>query len=88
MKNITQHIIFRLLIVLITFGASQASFAQAPTIKTIEKSFSAKEYVKISHRYGPLTVLPATDGKVSITGKSWPSEIDRIYIFQNHLRTF
>lgn len=47
----------------------QLSFSQGTPIKTIEQSYNAKEKVSISHRYGPLTVIPATDGKVSVLVK-------------------
>lgn len=42
--------------------------AQAPVIEKIERSFSAKTDLTIHHRYGPVTILPATDGKISVSG--------------------
>ncbi|MEM1321938.1 MAG: hypothetical protein AAGG75_16880 [Bacteroidota bacterium] len=35
--------------------------------KTIEKTFDRKEVVQIEHRYGPMVVKKATDGKIKVT---------------------
>lgn len=42
--------------------------AQAPVIEKIERSFAAKTDLTIQHRYGPVTVLPSTDGKIKVSG--------------------
>ncbi|MCB0634334.1 MAG: DUF4097 family beta strand repeat-containing protein [Saprospiraceae bacterium] len=59
---------FALFLFVFLLGSSSSLQAQAPEIKKIEKSFASKSELSIEHRYGPLTVLPATDGKISITG--------------------
>jgi hypothetical protein len=55
---------------LLTFlvGSGITLQAQAPVIEKIEQSYAAKSELKVSHRHGPLTVLPATDGKISVNG--------------------
>lgn len=50
------------LLCLITLGLS----AQVERDKRIEKTFSGKEMVSMEHRYGPLTVMAASDGQVRL----------------------
>lgn len=64
------------LIVAILLATSGRTDAQGNPIKTIDKSFASKQELKVSHRYGPLTVLPSTDGKINITGKLYGESAD------------
>ncbi|PHN04155.1 hypothetical protein CRP01_23450 [Flavilitoribacter nigricans DSM 23189 = NBRC 102662] len=52
-------------------------FGQGNPIKTIEESYAAKANVRISHRYGPLKVVPATNGKVGVSVKLFGEASDQ-----------
>lgn len=43
------------------------SYAQEEQEKTINKSFSGKQQVSVTHRYGPLQVVKSGDGQVRMT---------------------
>lgn len=57
--------------------STQLTFGQGTPIKTVEESYDAKENISITHRYGPLRVLPATNNKVALTVKLYGEAKDQ-----------
>lgn len=54
-------------ILILCFLVANFSFAQGEQEKSINKSFSGKQQVSVTHRYGPLQVVKSGDGQVRMT---------------------
>lgn len=67
--------VFYSLVTFLMYGTALI-YAQGNPVKSVERSFSAKEQVTISHRYGPLKIMPASDGKIKVTGHLYGEAAD------------